>query len=82
MNDKFTPFLLDHYTRNVVLRICGKYAVPELDALRKFINSETYRMLCDPRLAMWEISPEGIFDMWECEQITGNPRNSLYIRRD
>ena len=24
----------------------------------------------------------GIFNMWEAEQITGNPRNSLYIRRD
>jgi hypothetical protein len=39
-------------------------------------------MLCNPALEMWEFSPVGIFDMWEAEQITGNPRNSLYIRRD
>ena len=25
---------------------------------------------------------EGIFDRWEAELITGDPRNSLYLRRD
>ena len=44
--------------------------------------SETYKMLRNPNLEMWEFSPLGIFDMWECEQITGDPRTSLYIRRD
>ena len=24
----------------------------------------------------------GIFDMWEAELVTGEPRNSLYLRRD
>lgn len=82
MNEKFTPYLLDHYTKNVVLKICNKYGFTELNALRKFLNSETYRMLCDPALEMWEFSPDGIFDIWENEQITGDPRTSLYIRRD
>ena len=82
MNEKFTPFLLDHYTRTIVLKICNKYGMTEFEALRSFLASESYRMLCNPAMAMWEISAEGVFDMWENEKITGNPRNSLYIRRN
>ena len=29
---------------------------------------------------MWQFSPLVILDMWENEKITGNPRNSIYIR--
>lgn len=39
-------------------------------------------MLSDEKLQMWEFSPSEIFDMWENEQITGTPQNSLYLRRD
>lgn len=74
--------ILDSYDREIVRMICNKYGYAQKEALRKFLASETYRMLRNPRLAMWDFSPSGIFDMWECEQITGNPRNSLYIRRD
>ena len=74
--------LLDRYDKEVVRLICNKYGFTQLDALRKFIFSETYRMLRNPELAMWDFSAIGIFDMWESEQITGDPRNSLYIRRD
>lgn len=35
-------------------------------------------MLENPELEMWEFCPDVIFEMWECEQITGNPRNSIY----
>jgi hypothetical protein len=74
--------LLDYYDKELVKLICNKYAYTPQEALRKFLASETYRMLRTPQLAMWNFSPLGIFDMWESEQITGNPRNSLYIRRD
>ena len=79
MNKTFMPYLLDHYTRHVVLNICSKYGLSEFDALRGFLFSETYRMLCSPELAMWEFSPLAILDIWECEKITGDPRNSFYI---
>ncbi len=74
--------LLDYYDKEVVRLICNKYGFNQMDALRKFIFSETCRMLRNPELAMWDFSTIGIFDMWESEQITGDPRNSLYIRRD
>jgi hypothetical protein len=79
---KELPYILDFYDKEVSLAISNKYGYSILDSLRKFLFSKTYQMLCNPALEMWEFSPVGIFDMWEAEQITGNPRNSLYIRRD
>lgn len=73
-------YLLGQYDKEVVLMICNKYGLDFQVALRRFIFSEAYRMLANPDLAMWEFCPHGIFDMWESEQITGDPRNSIYIR--
>lgn len=76
------PFILTYYDKEIVNKICNKYGVASMDALRMFLSSQTYQMLIDEKLEMWEFSPIGIFNMWESEQITGNPRNSLYLRRD
>lgn len=76
------PFILSYYNTEIVKLICSKYGIPPMAALRKFILSQTYQMLADKSLEMWDFSPLGIFDMWESEQITGDPSNSLYIRRD
>lgn len=73
---------LDNYDRTVTRYIVEKYGLPEKAALRRFISSQVYQMLANPELKMWEFSPIGIFDMWENEQITGNPQNSVYLRRD
>lgn len=80
--NKVLPYILDYYNKEVSIMINQKYGFPIMDCLRKFLFSQTYRMLCNPALEMWDFSPIGIFDMWESEQITGDPRNSLYIRRD
>lgn len=73
---------LDFFDRYNIKKIVEKYGFDEKTALRKFIISETYRMLADKELELYTMSPEIIFDMWEAEQITGNPRNSLYLRSD
>ena len=44
------------------------------------IHKQTLHMLEDPEYAMWEFSERAIFDIWESEQVTGDPRNSVYIR--
>ena len=75
-------FILTFYNEKVSQMIVDKYGVEPLSALRRFLYSETYKMLTNVDLEMWDFSPLGIFDMWEAEQITGNPRNSLYLRRD
>lgn len=81
MND-LMPFILSYYNREIIKKICNKYGMEPMNALRKFLSSQTYQMLCDVELEMWDFSPIGIFDMWESEQITGDPGNSLYLRRD
>lgn len=68
------------YTRNIVANIVQKYGMDEKTALCKYIDSKTNEMFNNTRLAMWEFTPEVIFELWECEQITGDPRNSVYIR--
>ena len=75
-------FILTFYNEKVSQMIVDKYGVEPLSALRRFLYSETYKMPTNVELEMWDFSPLGIFDMWEAEQITGNPRNSLYLRRD
>ena len=76
------PFILDFYDKEVSLKISRKYGFSLMDSYRKFLNSKTYRMLSDPKLEMWDFSPDGIFDMWENEQVTSSPQSLLYLRRD
>lgn len=80
-----------HHGSNVTVReprllvarmISEKYNLVAMDAVKRYLESETYVMFNDPDLEMTDIPPIGIFDMWEVEQVTGDPRNSLYIGRD
>lgn len=80
--NKDMSHILDFYDRKVTEMICNKYGIEPMMALRRFLFSKTYQMLSDPELEMWDFSPLGIFDMWESEEITGSPVNSLYLRRD
>ena len=80
--EKELPFILQFYDKEVSLLISNKYGYSIMEAYRKFLFSKTYQMLCKPELEMWEFSPIGIFDIWEAELVTGDPRNSLYLRRD
>ena len=79
---KDMPFILSFYNEELTRMISEKYAIKPMDALRRFLDSSTYRMLSDPELEMWEFSPIGIFDMWEAEQVAGTPQNSLYLRSE
>ena len=56
--------------------------ISEMDALRLFLASETHAMLVDDALKLWHFSPLAVYDMWETEEATGDPRNSLYLRGD
>ncbi len=64
----------------VAKNICQKYGCDEKMALLKFLDSETYQMVKDYETAVYLMSPKIVFDMWETEQATGDPRNSIYIR--
>ena len=79
---KISVFSLDCYNKNVIKMIMEKYGLTEMEAAREFLMSETHRMLEDADMAMWEFSARVIFDLWEVEKITGNPRNSVHLRSD
>ncbi len=79
---KIPAFSLEYYDKKVIEHIMDKYAMSQMDASRAFLTSETHAMLENPEMAMWEFSDRAIFDMWETERITGDPRNSVYIRSE
>lgn len=70
----------DFFDRQVAELIMEKYGVTDREAVRLFIESETYQMLLDTESEVYMMSPHIVFDMWESEKITGDPRNSQYIR--
>ncbi len=72
--------IMDFFDRHVSELIMEKYGFDERVATRAFIESETYRMLSNPEMELYRETPHFLFDMWECERVTGNPRNSQYIR--
>ena len=74
------PEILDFYDSEVVKLIIEKYDYDEREALPAFLNSQTYAMLANPEMGMCQFGPPAIFDMWECEKVTGNPRLSAYLR--
>ena len=80
MSEKVMAFIITAYDRAVTALIAEKYGLSTMEALHRFIFSETYKMLNDSELEMWEFGYPGIFDIWEVEQITGDPRNSIYLR--
>ena len=73
---------MQNYESEIAVLIAEKLGISEMDGLRMFLSSETHRMLADNGLKLWHFSPLAVFDMWECEQATGDPRNSLYLRGD
>ncbi|MCL2184067.1 MAG: hypothetical protein FWB85_11440 [Chitinispirillia bacterium] len=70
------------YDSWVIPIIRDKYGLDDEQAMRKFISSETYKMLTDEEMKLFRESPLVIFDMYRCDVETGNPRNSSYIQRD
>lgn len=75
-------FALDYYNKNVIRRIIEKYGLEPMAAMREFLMSEVHKMLEDADLGMWDFSEEAVFNMWETERVTGDPRNSVYIRSE
>lgn len=72
--------ILDFFDRHVSEMIIEKYGFDDRDALRSFLESETHQMLLDAEQEVYTMSSRIVFDMWESEKITGDPRNSQYIR--
>ena len=77
---KLPYFAIDYYDRQVIQGIIDKYGLDAMEATRQFICSETHSLLEDADNGMWAFPAYALFDMWEAEKVTGDPRNSLYVR--
>lgn len=77
---RIDPDILEYYDKEVISMMCEKYDYSPMEALKLFIASETHEMLENADCGMTDFGAGAIFDIWECEKITGNPRNSVYIR--
>ena len=53
-----------------------------MDALRQFVISRTHEMLENAETGMTAFGAGAVFEIWETEKRTGDPRQSVYIRED
>lgn len=82
MSERTSPAIMQNYDAELSARIAELRSISRMDALQLFLDSETHEMLSDNELRMWYFSPLAILDMWEAEEATGDPGNSLYLKGD
>lgn len=78
--NKVSSDFLNFYDLEVVKLMNEKYDIDFMEAFKMFLNSETYKMLENPKMMMYQFGAPGIFDIWENERITGSPLTSVYLR--
>lgn len=72
--------VIDYYDNEVVSMMIEKYEMDQMKALKEFVCSRTHELLENADCGMTDFGASALLDMWECEKITGDPRNSVYIR--
>ena len=80
--NRLVPEIIDFYDCEVSRMIVEKYGYQPMEALRQFIFSKTHEMLENAEMGMTMFGTVAIFDIWEAEKVTGDPRRSVYIRED
>ena len=82
MRENTRPSIMQNFDTELAALISISRGVSLMDGLRIFLKSQTHGMLLDNEMRPWYFSPLAIFDMWENEEATGDPGNSLYLRGD
>ena len=73
---------IDYYNAEIVKMIVDKYNYTPMEALRAFVSSKTHEMLENEDCGLTSFGAGAVFEIWEAEKVTGDPRNSVYIRGD
>ena len=76
------PDILDFYDYEMTLAASRKHGMDPLEALRRFVGSKTYALLLDADCGMASFGAPAVFDIWETEMATGDPRNSIHVRSE
>lgn len=79
---RLEPEIIDYYDNEVVMMIAEKYALSPMNALKSFVSSKTHEMLENEECGMIDFGAKAIFEIWECEKVTGDPKKSVYIREE
>ena len=74
--------IMQNFDAELAEMISKSKGVSLMEGLRIFLASKTHKMLLDNEMRLWYFSPLAVFDMWENEEATGDPGNSLYLRGD
>ena len=82
MTKRTEPSILQNFDTEIAELIAKNRGISIMDALRIFLASKTHEMLENDEMKLWHFSPLAVFDMWENEEATGDPENSLYLRGD
>lgn len=77
---RLEPEIIDYYNGEVVQMIVEKYGYSQMEALRLFVLSKTHEMLENEECGLTSFGAGAVFEIWENEKVTGDPRNSVYIR--
>lgn len=77
---RLEPDIIDYYNNEVVMMIAEKYGLSQMEAFKVFASSKTHEMLENEDYGMTAFGAEALFEIWECEKVTGDPRKSIYIR--
>ena len=81
MTKRTEPSILQNFDTEIAELIAKNRGISIMDALRIFLASKTHEMLENDEMKLWYFSPLAVFDMWENEEATGDPGNSLYLMR-
>ena len=74
------PEIIDFLDCEVTKMIAEKYGYEPMEALRQFVYSATHELLENAEMGLYLDSAGVIFDLWEAEKVTCDPRRSIYIR--
>lgn len=77
---RLEPEIIDYYNAEVVKMISEKYGYSYMDSLRQFVSSKTHEMLENEECGFASFGAGAVFEIWETEKVTGDPRQSVYIR--
>ena len=80
--NKLPPFAIDYYDREVASLIVEKYGLAPMEAVRSFLLSETHSLLEDAENGLWYFPAHAVFEMWEAERATGDPRNATSLQAE
>ena len=78
--NRLAPEIIDFYDCEVIKMIADKYGYTQMEAMRLFVLSKTHELLENADTGMISFGAGAVFDIWEAEKVTGDPRNSIYIR--